>query len=71
MIYIAIFVLIAFACWCAYHIGYRDGMRDHQVINAVAHASIDIAVVKAVIEQEGWVVLDARKPRPEVPTCKH
>lgn len=71
MIYIAMLILIAVACWCAYHIGYRDGMRDHQVINAMAHTSIDIAVVKAVIEQEGWVVLDTRKILPEAPVCKH
>lgn len=63
MIYILTFLLALLAVWLGYRIGVADGRREQPVVvRNDYNVNIDIAVVKAVIERYGWIVLE---PQPD------
>lgn len=63
MIYLLTLILALLAVWLGYRIGVADGRREQPVIMRNDYSvNIDIAVIKAVIERYGWIVLE---PQPE------
>jgi len=63
MFQLTLLALIGLSCWLCYRLGIKAGERRAQVVNVNNTNLIDVAVVRAVIEREGWIVIEQPKPQ--------